>query len=134
MAIFMCHPIPKAWDVLNYPDGCPIQLFDIMKVQAVCNLVGSVVIFCMPLPVIHALNMPRRDKLTITVMLLFGAVVVVTSGLRLQWLVSFRRKDYDSTCMQTSSPVSLETHRLTLYVVAKGMQRSPATIRSPSAI
>ena len=88
----------------------------------------------MPLPVIHALNMPRRDKRTITVMLLFGAIVVVASGLRLQWLVDFRRKDYDPTCMQTSSPVSLETPRLTLHVVAKGMQRLLPTMQSPSSI
>jgi hypothetical protein len=106
MSIFMCHPIPKAWDILHYPDGCSIRLSDILTIQAVCNLVGSVVIFCMPLPVIHALNMPRRDKITITVMLLFGGIVVVASGLRLKWLMDFRRDNFDSTCVQSSPPVS----------------------------
>jgi hypothetical protein len=133
MSIFMCHPIPKAWDAVHYPDGCSIRLSDILTIQAMCNLVGSVAIFCMPLPVIHALNMPRRDKITITVMLLFGGIVVVASGLGLKWLVDFRRDNYDSTCVQTSPPtISPETPRLTSYVVAKGMQHP--TMRSSSAI
>ncbi|KAI5848915.1 hypothetical protein BZA05DRAFT_403127, partial [Tricharina praecox] len=137
VSIFMCYPISKAWDVLHYPSGCPLRLNDILAIQAGCNLVGSVVIYCMPLPVIYAINIPRRDKITIVLMLLFGGIAVVASILRLKWLLDFNWENYDFTWEATTSGLyaiiecNLTLITTSLFAVRQLIIRGKRALTSP---
>lgn len=59
--VFICRPISGAWDIQTYPHGC-MKLTDLQISQSVFNIITDIILFLMPLPIIIAAKMRRRDR------------------------------------------------------------------------
>lgn len=59
--IFICVPVSKFWTP-DLPGRC-LDSLAIWYMMAGFNLVTDLVVFCMPLPVIKSLNLPRKQKM-----------------------------------------------------------------------
>ncbi|KAI6882543.1 hypothetical protein KC318_g15074, partial [Hortaea werneckii] len=84
-AIFMCNPISAFWDLNIFAWDQP-QCLDRATVwyfNGAINFVTDCIIAAMPLPLIHSLELPRRQKMILTVIFGAGYVVCVISVLRL---------------------------------------------------
>ena len=91
MVIFQCIPIDYiwlGWTGLYGPHRC-LDINTITFVAAGFGIAQDVVILILPLPLLARLNVSRRSKLAIIFMFSLGIFAVVTSCVRLRYIVSF---------------------------------------------
>jgi len=87
-AIFMCNPISAFWDLNIFAWDQP-QCLDRATVwyfNGAINFLTDCIIAAMPLPLIHSLELPRRQKMILMVIFGAGYVVCVISILRLIYI------------------------------------------------
>lgn len=66
----VCTPVAAFWD--RSVEGTCLNQLTIWYVMASVNLVTDFIIFSMPLPVIKSLQLPRKQKLMLTVVFCLG--------------------------------------------------------------
>lgn len=71
--IFACNPVRRSWDVTVTEGDC-INQASLYIATAVVNIVSDVVIFCLPLPIVVKLQVPRRQKIGLVLIFLLGSL------------------------------------------------------------
>ncbi|KAK4150893.1 hypothetical protein C8A00DRAFT_45787 [Chaetomidium leptoderma] len=83
--IFFCIPVQSFWDSSIPEKRCiPSALKGYL--DAGVNLALDVVIFCLPLPIVGSLRLPRRQKLWLSLVFALGSFVCVASIVRFRFL------------------------------------------------
>ncbi|KAF9877557.1 CFEM domain-containing protein [Colletotrichum karsti] len=93
MQIFQCIPFEYNW-VGWKGDFGPHQCLNINTLAFVAgglSISHDVIILILPLPLLYKLNMTRRKKAGIFVMFSLGVFILITSCVRLQYIVLFTR-------------------------------------------
>lgn len=73
--VFRCRPVAAGWDLaLARGGGRCIGNLAPMMALSVANIVIDVVILCLPVPVIVPLQMPLRQKATLTLLFATGGL------------------------------------------------------------
>lgn len=94
LQIFQCFPVDSIWRSWrgDYPGyyRC-LDINSLVYAAAGCSIAQDLTILVLPLPLILRLNTSWRRKAAIVVMFSLGIFVLVTSCLRLQYLVRFAR-------------------------------------------
>ncbi|EXA29084.1 hypothetical protein FOVG_19372 [Fusarium oxysporum f. sp. pisi HDV247] len=80
----ICVPVAKFWNS-TMPGHC-IDPLTIWYVMAGFNLVTDITVFCMPLPVIGSLNLPRRQKIMLLAIFSIGFLTCAISIYRIRTL------------------------------------------------
>ena len=96
LAIFQCWPINLAWEGWKiYKDhpNCEkcLNAHLIAYIAAGFSIFYDAVLIALPLPLIWGLNASNRAKLGVGLMLSLGVFVLITSCIRLRYLVNFAR-------------------------------------------
>ena len=152
MVIFQCIPIDYVWlgwTGLYGPHRC-LDINTITFVAAGFGIGQDVVILILPLPLLARLNVSPRSKLAIIVMFSLGIFAVVTSCVRLRYIVSFGSSinptwDYVGTLVWTGLELAvaiiiaslpairlLFTRMLPAHVATPGPRRSSPGSQTPS--
>ena len=79
--IFRCNPINAAWNLFASGKCYDFALF--VVIIETFNCLQDFIIVFMPLSVIRHLQMPRRQKISITLIFLLGGFVIITSIVRI---------------------------------------------------
>ena len=66
----ICIPVAKFWD--SSIEGRCLDSLSIWYVMASFNLISDVLLFVLPLPAIRSLQLPRRQKWTLTIVFGLG--------------------------------------------------------------
>ncbi|EKJ72764.1 hypothetical protein NXS19_012867 [Fusarium pseudograminearum] len=82
--ILICVPVAKFWNA-DLPGRCLNPLL-IWYIMAGFNLATDVTIFCLPLPVIKSLNLPRKQKMMLSAIFSLGFFTCFISIYRIQTL------------------------------------------------
>ncbi|KAF5024162.1 hypothetical protein F66182_3797 [Fusarium sp. NRRL 66182] len=82
--ILVCVPVAKFWNH-SLPGQCLNQL-TIWYTMAGFNLVTDVVIFCIPLPVIKGLQLPKKQKIMLLAIFSLGFFTCIISIIRIRTL------------------------------------------------
>ncbi|KAM0496726.1 hypothetical protein ACHAP8_007308 [Fusarium lateritium] len=82
--ILICVPVAKFWDH-ELPGRCLDPLL-IWYIMAGFNLATDITIFCLPLPVIKSLNLPRKQKMMLFAIFSLGFFTCFISIYRIQTL------------------------------------------------
>ncbi|KAL7755561.1 hypothetical protein ACKLNR_014659 [Fusarium oxysporum f. sp. zingiberi] len=80
----ICVPVAKFWNS-TMPGHCTDPL-TVWYVMAGFNLVTDITVFCMPLPVIGSLNIPRRQKIMLLAIFSIGFLTCAISIYRIRTL------------------------------------------------
>ncbi|EXA29207.1 hypothetical protein FOVG_19266 [Fusarium oxysporum f. sp. pisi HDV247] len=80
----ICVPVAKFWNS-TMPGHCTDPL-TVWYVMAGFNLVTDITVFCMPLPVIGSLNLPRRQKIMLLAIFSIGFLTCAISTYRIRTL------------------------------------------------
>ncbi|EXK24145.1 hypothetical protein FOMG_19117 [Fusarium oxysporum f. sp. melonis 26406] len=80
----ICVPVAKFWNS-TMPGHCTDPL-TVWYVMAGFNLVTDITVFCMPLPVIGSLNLPRRQKIMLLAIFSIGFLTCAISIYRIHTL------------------------------------------------
>lgn len=78
--IFACNPISMAWDIRV--GGECIDMAVLYIVTAAANICSDLILFCLPIPMVYNLQIPRRQKIGLLGIFLIGSLTVVTSVVR----------------------------------------------------
>lgn len=93
MVIFQCKPIAFAWE--GWKDSTvPHQCVDVNILAysaGAMNLMQDITILILPMPLIMRLNMNWRKKAGIVFMFSLGLFVIITSAIRLRFIVHFAK-------------------------------------------
>lgn len=68
LTTFQCNPIYRAWDF--GVEGTCIDLMTFWMVNGAYSIVSDIIVLVLPLPMIYALQLPRKTK--ICLMVVFG--------------------------------------------------------------
>lgn len=123
--IFRCHPVEEALKIVSsIPSSC-IDLVALYLASAPVNIITDIAIFCLPLPFLKQLRLPRRQKIVLVITFGTGLFVIVIGVIRtvyLQTAVTTRaavivspsqsnlNPDYDLSCMSQSIAVNKLTY------------------------
>ncbi|KAM5383492.1 hypothetical protein ACJZ2D_001941 [Fusarium nematophilum] len=105
-----CIPVAKFWNS-TLPGRCLNSLI-IWYVMAGFNLATDVAIFCLPLPMIRSLQLPRKQKVMLFVVFCLGFFTCIISIIRLQTLklaASTSDPNWDNVGAATWSFIELNT-------------------------
>ncbi|KAI9172755.1 integral membrane protein [Paramyrothecium foliicola] len=83
--IFACNPIAMSYDV-TVQDGTCINRPSLYIATAVVNIISDAFLFCLPLPIVVKLQVPRRQKIGLILIFLLGSITIVTSIIRVSIL------------------------------------------------
>ncbi|PLB53791.1 hypothetical protein P170DRAFT_469276 [Aspergillus steynii IBT 23096] len=90
--LFGCRPVAKAWD--DEVAGSCVDRTSIFMTGAVASVFTDIILLIIPVPVVARLQMSRRKKAWIFMILLLGSLSVVTSALRIAAIIPlFHSKD-----------------------------------------
>ncbi|KAM0277695.1 hypothetical protein ACHAQH_005638 [Verticillium albo-atrum] len=73
--VFACNPIAMNYDI-NVQTGTCINRPSLYIATAVVNIASDIVLFCLPLPIVVKLQVPRRQKLGLLMIFLLGSIIV----------------------------------------------------------
>lgn len=73
------------------------QLTPTASGQAVTSVLTDLLIYILPLPTLHALNLPRRQRIALLLVFSLGFVVVLAGCMRLYWVAEVVNNTYDVT-------------------------------------
>lgn len=115
LQIFQCMPVDAIWRSWkgDYPGSyrC-LDVNSLVYAAAGCSIAQDVTILVLPLPLILRLNTTWRRKAAIVVMFSLGIFVLVTSCIRLRYLIMFARStnptwDYFNTTIWSAFEVAV---------------------------
>ena len=96
-AIFECHPVSYYWDKSTGPGGhANVSCIDetqFYRWNGVANLLIDLLILSLSLPMIWRLNIPLRQKASLTAIFLLGAFVFIASIVRVTSFQEFKPDD-----------------------------------------
>lgn len=81
--------------ILSYTYTC--ELTPTPSGQAVTSVLMDLLIYFLPLPTLHALNLPRRQRIALLLVFSLGFVVVLAGSMRLYWVAEVVNNTYDVT-------------------------------------
>lgn len=91
MLIFQCHPVDYLWNGwldLSAPHKC-VDVNALVVSAAAMALAQDVVILVLPMPLVMKLNTTFRKKMGIMLMFSLGIFVVITSCIRVRYVIDF---------------------------------------------
>ncbi|KAG7136444.1 hypothetical protein HYQ45_005996 [Verticillium longisporum] len=114
LQIFQCSPIEYNWLGWKGTFGsfrC-LNVNTLVYTAAGFSIAQDVIILVLPLPLLFGLNMSWRSKVGIVIMFSLGVFILITSCIRLQYIVHFARStnptwDYTDTLIWTGLEVSV---------------------------
>lgn len=124
LQIFQCMPVDAIWRSWkgDYPDSyrC-LDVNSLVYAAAGCSIAQDVTILVLPLPLILRLNTTCR-KAAIVVMFSLGTFVLVTSCIRLRYLIMFARStsptwDYFDTTIWSAFEVAVSVIAVSLPAI-----------------
>ncbi|KAG4263644.1 hypothetical protein FPRO06_06168 [Fusarium proliferatum] len=80
----ICVPVAKFWN--SALDGHCTDPLTVWYVMAGFNLVTDITVFCMPLPVIGSLNLPKKQKIMLLAIFSIGFLTCIISIIRIRTL------------------------------------------------
>jgi hypothetical protein len=83
-AALQCRPISKLW-IPDTPGSC-IHVITFYYANAVINIVTDIIIYALPIRILWALQLPKRQRLGLVLLFSLGGLVVVASLIRLATL------------------------------------------------
>ncbi|KAL2826423.1 hypothetical protein BDW59DRAFT_171819 [Aspergillus cavernicola] len=83
-AAFQCRPIPKAWDVSI--EGTCVNINVFYLANAALNILTDLLTYTLPIRVIFKLQMPRKQKIALVLILCLGLFACVSSIIRITFI------------------------------------------------
>lgn len=71
--IFACNPISKSWDYRVIEGQC-VNRPALYIATAAVNIASDVILFCLPIPIVFKLQIPRRQKFGLLLIFLLGSL------------------------------------------------------------
>jgi hypothetical protein len=85
--IFQCHPVNDVLVIFVHADRVHcIDLVALYLASAPINILTSVAIFCLPLPILRQLRLPRRQKAILVVTFSTGLFDIIVGVIRIIYL------------------------------------------------
>ena len=100
LCIFQCRPISAAF---TSADGHCIDLVNLFLSSAPINLLTDLAILILPLPVLTALRMPRRQKVILVATFIVGGFVAVVSVIRIVYIQRALEQERENTGYKISA-------------------------------
>jgi len=91
VSIFSCNPIHGFWD-LEVESKCVNSKWFFVG-NSIPNILADIVILCLPMRDLWHLNMSTRSKVAVSGMFLLGSFVVVSSALRIYFMLTMNLMD-----------------------------------------
>ncbi|KAK4221734.1 hypothetical protein QBC38DRAFT_461158 [Podospora fimiseda] len=88
-----CTPVAKSWD--RFVDGKCVDLYVLFNTNGVIAMVTDVIILLLPFPLVFKLSLPWQQKLALMPVFGLGAIICVSSALRVYTLVTATTRDAD---------------------------------------
>ncbi|KAM0284539.1 hypothetical protein ACHAQH_001905 [Verticillium albo-atrum] len=114
LKIFQCSPIDYNWLGWKGTYGAHrcLNVNTLVYTAAGFSIAQDIMILVMPLPLALGLNMSWRNKIGVMIMFSLGIFILITSCIRLQYIVHFARSknptwDYTDTLIWTGLEVSV---------------------------
>ncbi|MCJ1477259.1 hypothetical protein MMC13_005930 [Lambiella insularis] len=108
--VFQCLPVSRVWD--KSVSGHCINLTAFWYANAGSSIFSDLMIFVLPIPVIHSLHLPFRQKVALVMVFAIATFVCVTSVLRMTTLnVASKSNDqtYGTLISTTWTTIELNT-------------------------
>ncbi|KAF6806675.1 integral membrane protein [Colletotrichum sojae] len=83
--IFACDPMAMSWDV-RVTKGTCINRPALYIATAIANIISDLILFCLPIPIVVRLQVPRRQKIGLFFIFAVGSLTVITSLVRVALL------------------------------------------------
>ncbi|KIA75485.1 hypothetical protein HK57_00034 [Aspergillus ustus] len=90
-AAFQCRPIPKAWDVSIVGSCININVFYLAN--AALNILTDLLTYTLPIRVILKLQMPRKQKVALVLILSLGLFACISSIVRITFIPEMLTSD-----------------------------------------
>jgi hypothetical protein len=93
MLMFQCMPINYNWDGWRGDFG-PHQCLDITELTVAASSLSisqDFLLLVLPMPLLYNLNISLRNKIGVIMMFSLGVFILLTSCIRLQYILQFRR-------------------------------------------
>ncbi|OJJ02103.1 hypothetical protein ASPVEDRAFT_132551 [Aspergillus versicolor CBS 583.65] len=84
-AAFQCRPIPAAWDTSIKPSKC-VNINIFYLANAALNILTDLLTYTLPIRVIFKLQMPRKQKVALALILSLGLFACVSSIIRITYI------------------------------------------------
>ncbi|PLN81905.1 integral membrane protein Pth11-like protein [Aspergillus taichungensis] len=85
VAAFQCNPIPKAWKGTAIPGKCvTINVFYLAN--AALNILTDVLTYTLPIKVVFELQMPKKQKMVLGLILSLGLLACISSIIRITYI------------------------------------------------
>ena len=97
VSIFGCTPVKAAWNPTLAGARC-INADKFFLGNGVLNLLGDVIIRCMPMPMVWTLQLARSKKIALTAVFLLGSCAMASSIVRIVYLVAASKAGSDILC------------------------------------
>ncbi|KAI1808971.1 hypothetical protein F4811DRAFT_7857 [Daldinia bambusicola] len=107
--------------------GSGVCLNNIAIAQAILNIVSDVIIIVLPIPMIHGLHMPMRQKIAVGLLIGMGSAVVIVSIARVAYVRTMQLNP-DVTWTQASTAV-LSTLELNIGIIGNCLIRMKPLIQ-----
>ncbi|KAJ9237779.1 hypothetical protein DTO166G5_3342 [Paecilomyces variotii] len=85
VCIFQCNPIPAAWDTAITKKTC-VNINAFYLANAATNITTDLLTYCLPWNTVRKLQMPRKQKIAVGVMLCLGLLACVSSIIRITYI------------------------------------------------
>ncbi|OJD25821.1 hypothetical protein ACJ73_02808 [Blastomyces percursus] len=77
-----CVPVKRFWD--DTVEGSCMSRDALWLSTAIAHIVTDIILLAMPMPILIRLNLPKRQRIGLVLVLALGGFVCITSGLRLE--------------------------------------------------
>ena len=84
-SIFQCTPIHKAWDTAAIRGSC-ININALFLASAGLDVFQDALIYVLPFKMLYELQIPKRQKIALTMVFAVGGLLVITGIVRLHYL------------------------------------------------
>ncbi len=112
VATFQCDPVGKVFDPFMATGHC-ISIAQFFLGNSIPNIINDVMILCLPIYEISQLHLPRGQRIALAGVFLLGALVIVSSGIRLRYhlILADEGSDLDLTSKTLLCVLSLSLLR-----------------------
>lgn len=97
MSIFGCIPVKAAWNLTVLDKRC-VNSDRFFIGNAVLNILGDLILLCMPMPIVWTLQLAQPKKVALTAVFLLGSFALASSIVRTVYLVRAAKAGPDILC------------------------------------
>jgi len=97
VSIFGCIPVKAAWDLTVLNKRC-VNSDQFFIGNAVLNILGDLILLCMPMPIVWTLQLAQPKKMALTAVFLLGSFALASSIVRTIYLVKAANAGPDILC------------------------------------